>query len=121
MPITLEFAASFAVEWIAAWNAHDLPRVLSHYTDDFEMSSPFIIEIAGEPSGCLRGKERVRAYWQAALEKNPGLHFELLEAFVGADSVVLHYRGNSGERAAEILFFNEQGLVYRAAAHYQKN
>ena len=119
MAITREFAASFAAEWIAAWNAHDLPRVLSHYSDDFDMDSPFIIEIAGEPSGGLQGKEKIRAYWQAALKKHPGLHFELLDVFLGANSVVLHYRRNSGQPAAEVLFFNEQGLVYRAAAHYQ--
>ena len=120
MAITREFAASFAAEWIAAWNASDLPRVLSHYTDDFEMSSPLIIEIAGGPSGCLQGKEKVRAYWQAALKRNPGLHFVLLEVFAGANSLVLHYRRNSGKPAAEVLFFNEQGLIYRAAAHYQE-
>src|ERR1700723_3107179 len=37
--MTSELALRFA-EWIAAWNAHDLPRILSHYADDFEMSSP---------------------------------------------------------------------------------
>ncbi len=120
MAITREFAASFAAGWIAAWNARDLAGVLAHYTDDFEMSSPLIIEIAGEPSGCLRGKEKVSAYWQAALKRNPGLHFELLEVFTGAASIVLHYRRNSGRPAAEVLFFNEQGLVYRAVAHYQQ-
>jgi hypothetical protein len=118
MAVTREFAASFAAQWIAAWNAHDLSGVLSHYTDDFEMSSPFIVEIADEPSGCLRGKEKVRGYWQTALKKHPGLHFELLGVFVGANSVVLHYRRNFGQPAAEVLFFNEHGLVYRAAAHY---
>jgi ketosteroid isomerase-like protein len=121
MKITREFADSFAAEWIAAWNARDLPHVLSHYTEDFEMSSPFIFEIAGEPSGRLRGKEKVRAYWQTALDKNPGLRFELLDVLVGANSLVLHYRRNSGGRVAETLFFNEQGLVYQAAAHYNEN
>jgi ketosteroid isomerase-like protein len=96
MIVTREFAASFAAEWIVAWNARDLPRVLSHYTEDFEMSSPLIIEIAGEPSGCLQGKEKVRAYWKAALDKNPGLHFELLDGSAGANSIALLYRGNSG-------------------------
>jgi len=47
------FAERFAMEWIESWNAHDLDRVLSHYTDDFEMSSPVIPRIAGETSGRL--------------------------------------------------------------------
>jgi ketosteroid isomerase-like protein len=121
MIITRKFAAAFAAEWIAAWNARDLPRVLAHYSEDCEMNSPFIVEIAGEPSGCLRGKEKVRAYWQAAMGKNPGLHFELLDVFVGANSIALHYRRNSDRRTVEVLFFNEQSLVYRAAAHYHEN
>jgi ketosteroid isomerase-like protein len=43
--ITKEQALDFAHEWVAAWNAHDLERVLSHYTEDFEMSSPFIVSL----------------------------------------------------------------------------
>ena len=76
--VTRDFADSFADEWIAAWNAHDLPRVLSHYEDDFEMASPLIIEVAGEPSGVLRGKKNVSAYWEKALGQVPDLRFEKL-------------------------------------------
>lgn len=50
-PISREFAERFADEWIAAWNARDLPRVLSRYEDDFEMASPLVVEVAGEPRG----------------------------------------------------------------------
>ena len=56
------FAEHFAADWIESWNAHDLNRILSHYTDDFEMSSPVIIQVAGEPSGTLKGKAAVAAY-----------------------------------------------------------
>jgi hypothetical protein len=115
-----EFANSFAAEWIAAWNAHDLPRVLSHYTDDFEMSSPKIVEIAGEPSGRLVGKPDVGAYWAKALARMPDLHFELLGVLYGVDSVVLYYRRAGGQRAAEVFYFNSEGLVCRACANYEQ-
>ena len=49
-------AEVFANDWIACWNNHDLDRILDHYSEDLERSSPFIIPIAGEPSGILRGK-----------------------------------------------------------------
>ena len=45
--LSREFAESFAAEWIEAWNSHDLDRILSHYTDDFVMSSPRIVVLAG--------------------------------------------------------------------------
>jgi len=115
--VTQEFALRFAGEWIAAWNARDLDRILSHYTDDFEMSSPIIVQLMGEPSGTLKGQEAVRNYWAKALARLPDLHFELLDAYVGASSVVIHYRGPRGP-SAEVFWFNGEGKVYRAAAHY---
>lgn len=116
--ITREFAERFAEEWIAAWNAHDLPRVLSHYEDDFEMTSPLIIEVAGEPSGVLRGKKKVDAYWEKALERNPDLHFEKLGIFVGARSVAIHFRNQKGRLSVETFEFGDRELVTRAAAHH---
>jgi SnoaL-like protein len=118
MNISKQWADSFAREWIEAWNARDLKRVLSHYTEDFEMSSPFIAEFTGEASGSLAGKARVSAYWQAALQKIPDLHFDLQSVLVGSSSIVIYYRTSFGRRTAEVLFVNQAGLVYRAAAHY---
>ena len=118
MTVTTEFALRFADDWIAAWNDHDLERVLAHYTDDFEMSSPVIVQLMGEPSGALKGKEAVREYWAKALARLPDLHFELEGVYAGAKSVVLYYRGHRG-MSAEVFWFNEEGQVYRAAAHYE--
>jgi hypothetical protein len=115
--IDLEFARHFATEWIAAWNAHDLARILSHYEDDFEMSSPVIPLVAGEPSGRLRGKAAVGAYWEKALRSLPDLHFELQAVLAGTDSVTLCYRGHRG-LAAEVFHFGPGGRVVRAHAHY---
>jgi hypothetical protein len=115
--LTREFADHFAAEWIAAWNSHDLERILAHYTDDFAMSSPMIAAVVQEPSGTLHGKAAVGAYWAKALGRVPDLHFKLIHAFVGADSVAIHYLGARGP-AIEVFFFNAQGLVHKAAAHY---
>lgn len=116
--LTREFADEFAREWIAAWNAHDVDRVLAHYADDFVMASPKIAAIAGEPTGVLRGKAAIGAYWRKALTLLPNLHFDLIATLVGADSVALHYRGVSGP-AIEVFFFGADGKVQRAAAHYE--
>jgi len=60
--IDKDFAEGFAAARIEAWNIRDLNRVLSHYADGFEMSSPLIVQVAGEPSGTLRGKAAIAAY-----------------------------------------------------------
>ncbi|MBI2782496.1 MAG: nuclear transport factor 2 family protein [Gammaproteobacteria bacterium] len=115
--IDADFAAHFAADWIAAWNAHDLDRILAHYSDDFEMSSPVIVQIAGEPSGRLKGKAAVGAYWAQALALIPELHFELVTTLLGVDSVTLYYKGARG-LAAEVFFFDPERKVARACAHY---
>ena len=115
--IDKKFAEHFAREWIGSWNSHDLDRVLSHYADDFEMSSPYIIQIVGEPSGRLRGKKAVGAYWAKALQLIPDLRFELVSTLVGVDSITLYYKGARG-LAAEVFHFGSEQKVVRAYAHY---
>ena len=112
------FVEHFATDWIDSWNAHDLDRILSHYSDQFEMSSPVVIQVAGEPSGTLQGKVAVRAYWKKALELVPDLQFELLQVLAGVNSITVHYKGARGRLAAEVFHFGSDQKVTRAFAHY---
>ena len=112
------FVEHFTTDWIDSWNAHDLDRILSHYSDQFEMSSPAIIQVAGEPSGALQGKVAVRAYWKKALELIPDLQFELLQVLSGVNSITVHYKGARGRLAAEVFHFGPDQKVTRAFAHY---
>lgn len=108
----------FANDWIAAWNSHDLDRILAHYADDFEFTSPVIVEVMGEPSGTLRGKASVRTYWSKALARVPDLRFTLVEALCGIRSVVINYTRHDGRHAAEWFELDANGVVVRSAAHY---
>lgn len=100
------------------WNSHDLDRILSHYSEDITMSSPYIAQITGTESVTLTGKAKIRDYWTAALQKAPHLSFKLEQTLLGADSVTIYYRGVRG-MAAEVFFFGQDQLVVRAAAHYE--
>jgi ketosteroid isomerase-like protein len=115
--IDSQFAIEFANHWIEAWNSHDLDEILSHYTDDFEMSSPVIVGTMNEPSGKLKGKESIRVYWSKALAKYPDLRFEKLHVLSGIGSVTIIYNGVRG-LSAEVFHFNNQAKVYAAYAHY---
>ena len=112
------FAEHFAADWTDSWNAHDLDRILSHYEDDFAMSSPLIVQMAGEPSGTLRGKSAVGAYWKKALTLIPDLKFELLSILIGVNSITLYYKGARGRLTAEVLHFGPNQKVTHAFAHY---
>ena len=94
----------FAVEWIESWNSHDLDRIMSHYTDDVEVTTPMIKTLMGIDSDTLRGKALVRNYWNAALERVPDLHFELVECTQGIDSIAIYYKSVMGRMAIEVMF-----------------
>lgn len=108
----------FAAEWIEAWNSHDLDLIMSHYTEDVQVTTPMIKVAMGIDDGTVRGKEEVRQYWGAALQKVPDLHFVLVEATQSVDSIALYYKSVMGKMAIETMFFNDQGKVNRVIAHY---
>ena len=116
--ITPEFANQFAQDWLSAWNSHNLEAILSHYADDFEMISPYIVAITGEPSGTLHGKKAIGQYWATTLAKYPQLHFQLHQVLIGVQSVVIYYQGLKG-MAAETFVFNQEGKVIKSIAHYE--
>ena len=108
----------FAEEWIRAWNAHDLDKIMSHYSDDCEIITPMIKTALGVDSGSLAGKSNVRNYWRAALAKVPDLHFEFIDVTAGVGSVALYYRSIFSKKAIEVMFFDKNGKVSKGIAHY---
>ena len=116
--ISAERAKQFANDWVAAWNAHDLKKILSHYADEIEFSSPFVVQLFNEPAGTLLGKERLEAYFARGLSAYPDLKFELLHVLPSIQSVVLSYRSVKNLLAAEVMFFDSMGKVIKVVAHY---
>ena len=112
------WADQFANEWIDAWNSHDLDRILSHYVEDFEMSSPLIIERKIDPSGILRGKPAIREYWAIGLAAVPPIKFELIDVHVGVNAIGILYRSIGRRRVIEMLTFNEDKQVIRGGGLY---
>ncbi len=112
------WARAFAQEWIAAWNAHDLERILSHYADDFEMSSPLIVERLGDPRGVVKGKTQVGEYWRPSLFLDPPLHFELLDVLVGMGQLTIYYRNVGRRVVAETLTFDTSLQAIRGCSQW---
>ncbi len=111
-------AQSFALEWIEAWNSHDLERILSHYSEDVEVTSALMETVLGPGRTSLQGKKALRGYWARALERYPELRFVLFRAYAGPQSLVLHYQSVQGLVAAECMELDERGAVRRVLAHY---
>jgi mannose-6-phosphate isomerase-like protein (cupin superfamily) len=116
-PEPVDFALH-AQEWLAAWNTHDLERVLAHYAEDVEFRSPFVPKLTGKSDDILRGRPALRDYFARGLAVNPTLRFEFLRLYSGERSCVLEYRSVNGLLAAECMEFNSAGKILRAQAHY---
>jgi len=83
------------------------------------MASPLVSTLTGRDEDTIAGRDALHAYFAAGLERFPSLHFVPIELFVGADSLVLHYR--SDERlAAEVVFLDAEDKVSRCSAHYSQ-
>jgi hypothetical protein len=111
-------ARAFAEEWAAAWNAHDLERILSHYCDDVTLTSPVVAQLLGQADGSVVGKPALRAYFQRGLAAFPQLRFDVERVAWGVSSVVVIYRNQRGSRTAEYMELADDGRVRRVVANY---
>ena len=121
--INREFAEDFAREWEKAWNAHNLEEILSHYSEDFHMTSPFIPTTMDEATGTLNGKDKVGEYWLKALDRYPELRFQTQMVLVGQNNTVIRYRSFRNElnrEAVEVMIFGDDGEVIESIAHYDE-
>jgi predicted ester cyclase len=111
-------ARKLANDWVAAWNAHDLDLIMTHYEDAIELTSPAAAQLLPTPDGRVVGKPNVRAYFQRGLEAYPELRFQLEDVLWGINSVVLYYTNQKGTRTAEFMELSANGKVTRVVANY---
>jgi hypothetical protein len=116
--VTRDEAWKLANHWVAAWNAHDLDLIMTHYEDAIELTSPVAAQLLGTPDGKVVGKAKLKAYFQRGLEAYPELHFRLEDVLWGISSVVLFYTNQKGTRTAEFMELSAIGKVARVVANY---
>jgi hypothetical protein len=116
--ITKEFAFNFTREWIDSWNSHDIDRIMVHYADSIDFTSPFIIQFNNDPNGKISNKKDLRDYFCRALNKFEDLHFQLLDTFISVDSLIIHYKSINNMIAAEYFQFDNHGNIILVKAHY---
>src|SRR4051812_6710770 len=103
--MTGDDARAFADEWIAAWNSHNLERILSHYAAEVEFLSPIALKRTG--NGRVVGIPALRAYWGPALADQPGLKFDLVDVLIGHTCLTILYRNHRGQQVAETVEFGD--------------
>lgn len=107
---------AFAEDWLAAWNDHDLDRILSHYAPEIVFLSPVAQARLGD--GRVEGLEALGRYWRGGLDAQPALRFELLQVLTGHGCLTIRYSNHRGQAAAETFEFGPDGKVVRSFACY---
>lgn len=120
MKLNRDALLAHADEWIAAWNAHDIERVLKPWSETGTFISPAAAAVTG--MALVRGKPALRKYWTDALSRVPDLRFELIAAYADetAGMLFVHYKSYAGARevrAMEIMQFDRCEQV-RGEAFY---
>ncbi len=118
MGVNKEEAWKLAKDWVAAWNAHDLEAIMTHYDDAVELTSPVAARLLGIADGRVVGKTNLRAYFQRGLEAFPELNFQLEDVLWGLNSLVLYYKNQKGTQTAEFMEVSSARKVVRVVANY---
>lgn len=116
---------AFATELLEAWDAHDVDRILTFYTDDAFYEDVAVVENGwAEP---MRGQQMIRESLVEMFADMPDLGFEFVSASGAGDRMVIEwimtgtrYRDYSGRfsiRAVSVITL-EEGKITRASDYY---
>lgn len=120
MTLDRAWAASFAADWIEAWNSRDIDRIVAHYTEDAVFISPVAESRVGRPR--VTGHDALRTYWSGA-HRYTQFVFELERITWDEPNreLVITYRrtvDGARSRACEFFRFTPEGLVSHGEAMY---
>lgn len=113
--------SEFASAWIRAWNSNNLEELLSHYQEAVVFTSPRAQTVTG--TALIRGKDALRAYWGAAIQRATSRHFTLERIIWDPECselviVYLNETTAARVRACEIFRFDADGRVAEGEALY---
>lgn len=80
-----------AQAWLDAFNAADVPKLMSLYAEDCTHTSPKIRALYPETGGKLVGRPALAQWCTDALKRLPGLRYEKTAITANDDRVVLEY------------------------------
>lgn len=112
---------SIAHEWFAAFNAHDLERLLELYADDAQHFSPKLKIRRPETNGLVVGKDALRDWWRDAFDRLPTLHYKTTSLTANDDRVFMEYirqvAGEDDMLVAEVLEISGRKITASRVYH----
>lgn len=119
--MTYERAQAFARRWADEWTRKDVEAVLAHFAENVVFTSPKAAATVG--TATVRGKDALRAYWLAAVQRIAQIRFAIDHALwdpIGSELEIVYTSTINGEtnRAVELLHLDAAGLADRGEALY---
>jgi ketosteroid isomerase-like protein len=91
--------ARIAEEWLAAFNAYDVDRLVALYAEGATHTSPKIRALHPDTGGKLIGKAKLAAWWRDANKRLPGLRYEPSAIVADEERVIIEYMRHSPTEA----------------------
>jgi len=110
-----------AHNWFAAFNAHDLEKLLELYDENAQHYSPKLKIRLPETQGLIKGKEALRSWWKDAFDRLPSLSYEVIKLTADTEQVFMEYtRHVDGEEdlsVGEVLQIENGLIVFSRVYH----
>ena len=112
---------SIAHSWFAAFNKHDLDKLLYLYAADAQHYSPKLKIRQPETKGMISGKEALREWWRDSFDRLPTLRYEPAQFIADEERVFMQYtRYVDGEEpmiVGEVLEIGD-GLIFASRVYH---
>ncbi|CAN5857994.1 nuclear transport factor 2 family protein [soil metagenome] len=117
----IEFNRAIALNWIDAFNEHNLEKLLNLYAADAVHFSPKLKLRQPETNGQVSGRAVMDAWWTDAFDHLPSLKYQLQNLVADDQQVVMEYLrtvdGEANMMVAEILEI-EDGHIIRSRVYH---
>jgi hypothetical protein len=112
---------NIAHQWFAAFNAHNLEKLLALYDENAQHYSPKLKVRQPETNGLIKGKAALRSWWQDSFERLPTLRYDVQKLTADDEQVFMEYiRNVAGEETlsvGEVLQIKNGLIVFSRVYH----
>lgn len=110
-----------ALDWIAAFNTHDVDAILKLYDDNAIHFSPKLKVREPQTNGFVIGKIQMKQWWDDAFTRLPSLNYELINLIVDENNLLMEYKrtvdGEADMMVAEVLEI-QNGLIVKSRVYH---
>jgi len=110
-----------AMQWLEAFNARQLNKLLDLYADDAEHFSPKLKVHKPETQGLVKGRAAMQDWWQGSFDRLPTLHYKVKSLTANEYRVFMEYtrtlEGEPDMLVAEVLEIKEGKIVFSRVYH----